>query len=653
MRSIKTKRQNSQKSLGILLLILTIPLIVICLFLWINQNTPVVPVQNGIADASAYQAADGPFTLTGQWIRYQGSFTPEELDALEGEEVKDIRNIRRMRGYTYRFTLVLEDTEEWSLLLPRPHSSRLWLNGIEVIGEEGSLSSAEIYPFGDYVEDSEIQVVLQVTNSSLYDVYQGIVIGSRSNLSAIQTRWLVLDLVAAGMSLMLILMCLGLFLPKRSENYLLWLALSTLAELAHFLLVARHPAMSFFRVGSTTFYRQLGFVNIYVCQQFVPEETSKWMNWAVPVVIILTALGCTFWPAHSNDWIRASYLFYMAVQTWILGKGVIHRVPEAPVIMTGCMLALGNELFYQLLYAGYIPQGMIDIEIMPAQYMRFAYVVTLALATCMKYGKKFWEAEHLSADLEKKVQEQTEELRQTNEQLVQTQNNRQRFMTDIVHNLRSPLFAMGGYLDLLRDAIDEPTEEETKYLDMLDRKTEFLGKMTEDMFLIYRLEDGQLQMDKKAFELSRMLEQIQLDAQAKGQEKGIQIQLILEETNSFMLGDRFRLKQAFDNILDNAIRYSPQGGTIFIRQEKVGTEYYISVEDQGPGISEEQQRRLFERYKSKGEGGKTGLGLSISNSIIQMHDGQIHVSSRLGAGSVFTVALPCENFNEISTENED
>ena len=83
----------------------------------------------------------------------------------------------------------------------------------------------------------------------------------------------------------------------------------------------------------------------------------------------------------------------------------------------------------------------------------------------------------------------------------------------------------------------------------------------------------------------------------------------------------------------------------------MGEEYYISVRDQGPGISEEQQSRLFERYKSKGEGGKTGLGLSISNSIVQMHDGQIHVESVLGKGTVLTVVIPCENFNEISTES--
>lgn len=642
--------KKNYKTILTLLLILSIPFVVTYLFSWINIHTPVIFVEEDRADASQVAAEDGPFTLTGQWLRYQGSHMPEDLDALKGEHVRDIRYIRKMSGYTYRFTLKMEDLEAWSFLLPRPHSSRLWLDGTEVIGAEGQLSSAEVYRFADYTEQDEIQVVLQVNSTSIYDVYQGLLIGSRGTLTAIQTRWMVLDLVAAGMSLMLILMCLGLFLPKRSEKYLLLLAVAVLAEVSHFLLVARHPHLDFFRVGSTTFYRQLSFVNYYVCKQFVPEESSRKTDGAVIGVILFTAVACALWPQNSNNWLRASYFFYLVTEAWILSKGIWRQNPEAKVILVGCMLAMGNEIFYQFLSEGTVPQGMIDIEIMPAQYMHFAHIVALALATCMKYGKKFWEAEQLTEDLERKVQEQTEELRHTNARLVQTQENRQRFMTDIVHNLRSPLFAMGGYLDLLRDELPEPTREQEKYLDMLDGKTEYISKMTDDMFLIYRLEDGQLQMDKKSFELGLLLEQICQDAQAKGQERGIQVSLHMEDPESFLYGDRFRLKQAFDNILDNAIRYSPDQGQIQICQEQVGGEYYISVRDQGPGISEEQQNRLFERYKSKGEGGKTGLGLSISNSIVQMHDGQIHVESVLGKGTVLTVVIPCENFNGISTE---
>lgn len=643
--------KKGKKQLAILAGIAFIPLFVIGLFAWINWRTPVIRVENQIADTTSKNPADGPFILTGQWERFAGSYLPQQLDGQTKEVVEDIQFIRKMRGYTYTFTLTGKDLEEWYFLLPRPHSSRLWLNGTEVLGEEGRLSSDEVYRFRDYTDEDSIRIVLQVTNFSIYDVYQGILIGSRSCLTAIQTCWIVLDLVAAGMSAMLILMCLGLFLPKRSETYLLLLALSTLAELGHFLLITRSPRLSFFHLGTTTFYRQLGFVNYYVCQQFVPGKSWKWMDRAVPAVALVTAAACFLWPAYRNNWIQASYLFYMAVQAVILGRGVWHRIPEVPVIMIGCMLALGNELFYRLLYAGMIPQGIMDIEIMPAQYMRFAYIVTLALATCMKYGKKFCEAEQLSEQLEQKVAEQTEELRQTNAKLIQTQQTRQRFMTDMVHNLRSPLFALGGYLDLLRDELVNPTEEQEKYLDMLDRKTEYIGKMTDDMFLVYRLEEGQLNLERESFDLSQLLLHVCQDGAVKGQEKKLHVELSGAEKPLFYVGDRFRLKQAFDNILDNAVRYSPTEGHIAVSLTKTGIEWRVCVSDQGPGISCEQQKRLFVRYESKGNGGKTGLGLSISNYIVQMHGGRIQVESEPGQGAAVAVYLPCENFNGISTES--
>ncbi len=636
------EKRNRIKSVGVLAWIAGIPFLVIWLFAWVNMHEDVLLVQDGTADLRSRETEEGPFLLAGRWSRVPGSFEPEDVAELSWEEVEDIRYIRRMRGYTYTFLLETDGRQEWSFLLPRPHSSRLWLNGVEVTGEGGDLSAGEIYRLSDYTKEQEIRVVLQVTNSSIYDVYQGILLGSRAGLSRIQYRWMALDWIAAGLSVMLILMCLMLFLPKRSERYLLLLAASTLVELAHFLLIPRHPGLAFFHLGTTAFYRQLGFIHFYVVKQFVPGESSRFMDIGVPAAAVLTAAGCLLLPQYSNQWIQASFLFYMLVQAWILARGVWHGAAYAPVILTGCMLALGNELFYRLLYAGKIPQGQIDIELMPAQYMRFAYIATFAFATCMKYGRKFCEADSLSADLEKKVREQTEKLRRSNAMLVKTQENRQQFLTDMVHNLRSPLFAIGGYLDLLRDEWERPEGEQEKYLDLLDRKTEYLGKMVDDMFLSYRLEEGQLCLEQENFELGELLQGVGLDARVRGQEKGVRVEVSVETSPCFLPGDRFRLKQALDNILDNALRYSPPGGVICIRQVMCGRECVISICDQGPGIPKEQQERLFERYKSKGAGGKNGLGLSISSQIVQLHGGRIEVVSEEGQGTEIRLLLPGE-----------
>ena len=600
------EKGNPAKRMGVLAWIAGIPFLVIWLFAWVNMHGDVLPVQDGTADLRGREASEGPFILAGRWSRVPGSFGPEETEGLCWEEVDDIRYIRRMRGYTYTFLLETDGSQEWSFLLPRPHSSRLWLNGTEVTGEGAGLSAGEIYRLSDYTQERKIRVVLQVTNSSIYDVYQGILLGDRAGLSGIQYRWMALDWIAAGLSLMLILMCLTLFLPKRSEKYLLLLAASTLVELAHFLLIPRHPGSAFFHLGTTAFYRQLGFIHFYVVKQFVPGESSRFMDIGVPAAAVLTAAGCLLLPRYSNQWIQASFLFYMLVQAWILARGVWHGAAYAPVILTGCMLSLGNELFYHLLYAGRIPQGRVDIEWMPAQYMRFAYIVTFAFATCTKYGRKFCEADSLSADLEKKVRKQTEKLRRSNEMLVRTQKNRQRFLTDMVHNLRSPLFAIGGYLDLLRDEWEQPKGEQGKYLDLLDRKTEYLGKMVDDMFLSYRLEDGQLRLEQENFELGELLEGVGEDARVRGQDKGVRVTVSAETSPCFLPGDRFRLKQALDNILDNALRYSPPGAAS--GRERAGRTAGFRSATRGRGLRRSSRSGCLSAIKAKAPAGKTAWG---------------------------------------------
>ncbi len=634
----REKRQRRQS--GILALLAGIPLFVVVIFGWLNFHTPVLAVQDGRIEARNLRAESGPFILTGRWLRFDGALEPGDLEGRPGTEVEDIQYIRKMRGYTYTFCLEIGEGEDWYFLLPRPHGSRLWLDGREVAGEEGGLSAGEIYRIADYTEQTRIEVVLQVTNSSIYDVYQGMILGNQAELREIQNRWMILDMIAVGLCGMLILMCLALYLPKRSEGYLLLLAASTLAELAHFLLIPRHPAMSFFHLGSTVFYRQLGFINYYVCRQLVPGTAMPWMNRAVPAAAAMTALGCLFWPEYSNRWIQTSYFFYMALQAWILGTGVLKKMPEAPVILTGCMLAFGNELFYLLLYGGFIPQGVVDIEIMPAQYMRFAYIVAFALATCMKYGKKFREADLLSVNLERQVRRQTDELRRANEELMRIQDNRQRFMTDMVHNLRSPLFAIEGYLDLLRDALPQPTKEQKRYLDTLDRKAEYIGKITDDMFLIYRLEDGRLKLEKTVFDICELLRTVGEDAEAEGKAKELCVEVETETDPCYLEGDRFRLKQVFDNILDNAVRYSPQNGRIRIDQRTEENRCTVTVQDQGPGIREEQKKRLFVRYESKGDGGKTGLGLSICHSLLELHGGSLEAEDAPGGGTLMRIELP-------------
>jgi len=102
---------------------------VIFFFARLNYTSPVLEAQDGVIDARGCALDGGPYMLTGEWLRFQGQLTPETLSEHEGSFVEDIRYIRKMRGYTYEFTLLSDQPETTYFLLPRPHNSLLWING--------------------------------------------------------------------------------------------------------------------------------------------------------------------------------------------------------------------------------------------------------------------------------------------------------------------------------------------------------------------------------------------------------------------------------------------------------------------------------------------------------------------------------------------
>jgi signal transduction histidine kinase len=640
-KKMKDKKQQLMRRFLILILLLCISICVYGYLIYLNNTSPVIIAVEGYIDATKLEDTSIPYMLTGQWLRYKGFYTPEELSDAKGEYVRDIQYIRKMRGYTYTFSMKAREQENFYFLLPRAHTSRLWINGQEVLGENGtSITSSDYFDLNSYSGNGDYRFTLQVSSNSYHDVYQGILVGSKEALTMTRNLWILLDAIAIGLSTMLILLCLTLYINKLSEVYLPLLALSALMELARFLLTPRLPMIPF-HLGSVVFYGQFTFVNYFISKLLVPGTASKNMDRMIYATIVISLLGCIFYPAYSGAILRYNYMIYTALQLCLLSKGVLKGKSEAAILLLGCCIAMGNEIFYTLLDIGLIPQGVVDVQIFPAQYFRFFYLVAFAIATCKKFALKFSEADILSANLERQVNEKTKELRASQESLITLQQKRQQFMTDMVHNLRSPLFALGGYVDLLRDKGESLTMEQEKYVDLIDRKIRYVGRMVDDMFLITRLEEGKIQFYFAEFAVADFLEGALQDAKAKSIDKGVQVVCLYKLEDIMISGDSFRLRQALDNILDNAIRYSSAGGLVTIQaildsHDRVR----ISVTDTGSGIPPEKQAQLFKRYISRGEGGQTGIGLSITDYIVKEHHGSISVESEQGKGSTFTIVLP-------------
>ncbi len=225
----------------------------------------------------------------------------------------------------------------------------------------------------------------------------------------------------------------------------------------------------------------------------------------------------------------------------------------------------------------------------------------------------------------------------------------QRFVADVSHELRSPLTAVRGNLDLLkRGAADDPTER-AQMIEAMDSETARMSRLVSDLLLLAR-QDAGIPIARHPVELDTLLLEIYRQAQITA--RGIKVTLGAED-QAIIVGDRDRLKQVLLNLVDNALKYTPQGGEVTLSLTKDDAWVKISVRDTGIGIAPDDIPNLFDRFyrvdkaRSRDAGG-TGLGLAIAKSVVDAHNGKIMVESELGKGSTFTVWLPLGETSSIA-----
>jgi two-component system, OmpR family, phosphate regulon sensor histidine kinase PhoR len=227
----------------------------------------------------------------------------------------------------------------------------------------------------------------------------------------------------------------------------------------------------------------------------------------------------------------------------------------------------------------------------------------------------------------------------------QLEHTRREFVANVSHELRTPLSLIKGYAEtLLAGAKDNP-EHAARFLQKIERHTNRLSNLIEDLLTISKLESGQVTLKLDAVELrefsGRLVEELQIRASEKGMTLLNEIPAGLQAQ-----ADRDRLHQVLFNLLDNAVKYGKTGGRVVLGgREFSGTTVQLCVSDDGPGIPPEARERLFERFfrvdkaRSRDTGG-TGLGLSIVKHIVQSHGGEVWVESEVGRGASFFFTLP-------------
>ncbi len=227
--------------------------------------------------------------------------------------------------------------------------------------------------------------------------------------------------------------------------------------------------------------------------------------------------------------------------------------------------------------------------------------------------------------------------------LNELENMRSSFVSDVSHELRTPMTTISGFVEGVLDGTI-PDQDRSRYLSTVLSETKRLSKLVNDLLDSTRLEQGKIKIEKKSIDMNRLVAESAFSYEQQLLEKKINVNLELEGEECFAYADKDSIKRVLINLLDNAIKFTPEGGDIFIETKIVSKKVYVSIQNSGEGISKDDLRHIWERFyktdKSRSEDKKgVGLGLHIVKTIISQHGGEIFVESEVGQFTKFTFVL--------------
>jgi len=252
-----------------------------------------------------------------------------------------------------------------------------------------------------------------------------------------------------------------------------------------------------------------------------------------------------------------------------------------------------------------------------------------------------------------------EKIRKQNAQLKKLDQIKTDFLNTTSHELRTPVASIKGYIQmLLKQILGEITEEQKKALEVLLRNTNRLDHLIQDILDISRLESGTIKFITEKTDVTKMVKEIAETMQTSADLKKIKINIDIQKEIPDLMIDQERIKQVLTNLVDNAIKFSPDDSLINIYTKMKKDNVLFEVQDFGRGIPKNKQKKIFERFYQVDSGidrkfGGIGLGLTISKKIIDTYGGQIWVDSTLGKGSSFKFSVPTQSTKNIEYDLQE
>jgi PAS domain S-box-containing protein len=311
----------------------------------------------------------------------------------------------------------------------------------------------------------------------------------------------------------------------------------------------------------------------------------------------------------------------------------LHNVPSVGAEYRGRKYFRSRRFIVAPLIAGDRVIGVASADnkttrrpITPANVELFM-LVSQQLATALEEARLYAEVEQKSAELESASRHKSE------------------FLANMSHELRTPLNAVIGFSEVLGERMfGELNDKQAEYVQDIHASGTHLLSLINDILDLSKIEAGHMELELAEFHLPQAIENALVLVRERALRRGLTLEQSIDPDLGELQGDERKIKQVLLNLLSNAIKFTPAGGRVVVRANRVDEHVEVVVSDTGVGIAPEHHEAVFEEFRQVGAAEKraegTGLGLALARKFIELHGGRIWVESRVGAGSTFTFTLP-------------
>ncbi|WP_165452664.1 sensor histidine kinase [Paenibacillus thalictri] len=644
----------------------------------------------GTLNLSAWDLSqDGPLTLDGGWAfdwmqllePDQNAVPPRWFTVLPGSWQPAQPDKHSSTGYgTYRLRIILASPQQQlALRVPQIATAyKLWI-GSELVASKGQVGTdaassrpqteAEMIYFQS--PSTKFTLTLQVSNYEYRTsgVQSSIILGTAEMMAKEdRSRWMT-DAFLYGSLFVMSIYHLGVFRIWRKDLARLYFGLFCLAlgvyailisDISPFGWVADLPWKAMMRAQYVMLSVNLSLAVLLFSALYPVEYSRRVLKIIVWSSILLSAysLLAPFPLVTYADLLQIVITIPAAAYgLYVLGLAAKRKLDGAFTGLIGVLIIIA-------LYIYLVSDGLRISEsriLMAVGFILFVWLTSLIIH--FRFAKTYREAESMSrhmrevnTGLERKINERTADLELSNQslekmnaELARLENSRRRLLSNISHDLGTPMTLIQGYVEAMLDGVVDKPEQLRKYLRLIHARIIGLNRLIHDLFELSKLEARQISFAMQELPVREYVglffERYELEVKNAGLSFELRLPSKEPGPSLFVMIDVDRLDQVYTNIIYNAIKHTPAGGTITLEYTVGAGRIVTRIGDSGPGIKEEDLPYVFDRFYRNDKlrssaGGGSGLGLSIAKEIVEFHAGTIWAESSPGQGASILFVLP-------------